>query len=266
MVDIKSYFEKNCYDLDEKAIYSLDKQDNGPINNVIVNLNEHCYGVHIYEDKEFIEYLLFYIDNRNGLSGIGLLNSLKLDIKTRTTVTIEFCKLVNEKYPHADIVDIFNTLQTYSRSTFEKLGFFTFGNEIRNLVDSYNFVGLVSGKRGVIAFPTMEKIELYRWFFNEDADFVQVDQSRKKKIYLLLDSKNNLIKIGQSYTPDLREKTLQGVAPNWDLITTWIAPIIEEKKLHKMFEDKRSRGEWFDLDFTDLKKIKKYMNKYKNCL
>lgn len=267
MTDIQAYFDKNLYRLDENAIYHLNEQDNGPINNVIKNLDEHCYGVHIYDDKEEIEYLIFYIDNKFKLSGLALYISIELDFVQRTLFTIEFCKLVNDKFPHANIVDTFNTIQNQARSLFEKMGFFTIGNELENIVGNRNAEILVSGGKGIMKFPTMDKKNLYRWFFNEKKNFIKTNESNEvKKIYLLLDSTNNLIKIGQSYYPTTREKTLQGISPEWDLITTWIAPISVEKELHKKFQNKRTRGEWFDLSFSDLKEIKQYMSKYKNSL
>lgn len=263
MININSYFDKFFYDLNRDAIYSLNKQDNGPINNVISHLANQCYGVHIYDDKDQIEYLIFYIDHKNELSGLALLLSLELDLNTRTSFTIEFSKLICDKYPHKDIVDVFNSLQSQLRSIFEKMGFFTVGNEIDNIPKGS--VGMLPfGSKGMICFPTLDKLSVYRWFFDENTNDIFVDRSKSKKVYLLLDSKNNLIKIGQSINPKLREKTLQGINPEWDLITTWVAPISEEKRLHKLFENKNSRGEWFNLNFNDLKIIKKEMEKHKS--
>ncbi len=268
MENIESYFDNNFYNLDRQAIFSLNKQDNGPINNVISNLKDHCYGVLIYDDKEYIEYFIFYIDNHDGLKGVGLMLNLKLNLTTRTVYTIEFCKLVNDRFPYTDVVDTFNTIQVQARSVFEKMGFFTFGNELDKIVKDRNAIAMVPGSKGILKFPTFDKVSLYRWFFDESEEYVEIDETKTKKVYLLLDSVNNLIKIGQSLNPNLREKTLHGISPKWDIITTWIAPVSEERKLHKLFEHKRKRGEWFDLSFSDLKVIKEKMGKYKNknCL
>lgn len=263
MVNINSYFDEFCYDLDRESIYLLNKQDNGPINNVISHLSNQCYGVHIYDDKDQIEYLIFYIDHKYELSGLALLLSLSLNLNTRTSFTIEFCKLICDKYPHKDIVDVFNCLQHQLRSVFEKMGFFTLGNESKDLPKGS--VGMAPlNSKGFISFPTLDKLSVYRWLFDENIDDLDVDSSKSKKVYLLLDSKNNLIKIGQSINPKLREKTLQGINPEWDLITTWVAPISEEKRLHKLFESKKTRGEWFNLNFNDLKIIKQEMGKHKS--
>jgi len=268
MSDIQTYFDQNYFILNEEAIYSINEQDSGAITNVIRNLEEHCYGVLIYDDKEFIEYLIFYIDNSCGLQGLSLMLSLKLDTNTRTAYTIEFCKLICDKFPNIDIVDAFNTIQSQTRTLFEKLNYFTISNELDKVVDNKEAVLLAPpGVKGVIYFPVMNKLELYNWFFSKDVEFeIDTNNERIKKVYLLLDPDNNLIKIGQSFYPSLREKTLQGVSPKWDLIAKWIAPIEEEKYLHNLFSNKRVRGEWFDLNFNDLRKIKEYMSKYKNSL
>lgn len=262
MTKIQEYFNEHCFEYDRDYIYALNEQDNGPINNVISHLEEHCYGFQIFDDKKYIEYTIFYIDSKYELGGFGFELSLELDNETRVAYTIEFCKLINDKYPHADIVDTFNTFQSQLRSGFEKFGFYTIGNELSKF-QGKNGTAIFPPSKGIMFFPKINKKEFYRWFFNENVTDVQTDETKIKKIYLILDSGNNLIKIGQSYYPKTREKTLQGVSPKWDLITTWVAPVSEETNLHKKFEHKRTRGEWFDLDFSDLKEIKEYMSKYK---
>ena len=78
----------------------------------------------------------------------------------------------------------------------------------------------------------------------------------------MFNSRNNLIKIGQSIHPNFREKTLQSQEPEIVVLAIWQAPKMVEKELHKLFHEKRKRGEWFDLDFNDLKEIKTRMEKY----
>ncbi len=70
-------------------------------------------------------------------------------------------------------------------------------------------------------------------------------------------------KIGQSFTPKFREKTLMGQEPSINVITAWIAPISVEKELHRKFESKNTRGEWFNLTFKDCEVIKSHMENYK---
>lgn len=37
----------------------------------------------------------------------------------------------------------------------------------------------------------------------------------------------------------------------------------DESHLHKMFKDKRDRGEWFDLSAKDIQKMKSYLEEVK---
>lgn len=261
MIDSQLYFDENFYSLDKEAIFKLNEHDNGPINNVIAHLEKHCYGFIIYENKKPVEYLIYYINRSKDLNGFAFKLSLKLDTQVRVGLTIDFCKFLCKEYPDEDFVETFNTFQNLLRGGFEKIGYFTLGNEINDLPkDSIAFAPY---GEGFVLFPTLEKLTVYRWIFDEDPQNIEIDTSKTKKVYLLLDSQNNLIKIGESFYPNLREKTLQGINPHWDLITTWVAPVSEEKYLHKFFKNKRVRGEWFNLNFNDLQLIKEKMKKYK---
>ena len=44
------------------------------------------------------------------------------------------------------------------------------------------------------------------------------------------------------------------------LLACWKAGPESEKILHSEFKTKRQRGEWFELDFKDIKAIREYMN------
>ena len=83
--------------------------------------------------------------------------------------------------------------------------------------------------------------------------------------------RNGYIKIGYtSKDPVFREKTLQSEEPEIELIFSFYGlPMKEEKNLHKHFDDKRIRGEWFKLSELDIYKAKdflknKYIDKNKN--
>lgn len=76
-------------------------------------------------------------------------------------------------------------------------------------------------------------------------------------VYLMKDETNGYHKIGISNRPEYRERTLQSEKPTIVLLcakefpTRIIAEAIESA-LHKAFEDKRLRGEWFALDEKDV--------------
>ena len=79
-------------------------------------------------------------------------------------------------------------------------------------------------------------------------------------VYLMEDTANGYHKIGISNHPEYREGTLQSEKPTIELIcakrypSRLIASAIESS-LHKAFENKHIRGEWFDLTLEDVKDI-----------
>lgn len=78
-------------------------------------------------------------------------------------------------------------------------------------------------------------------------------------IYLMRDGHSGLYKIGRSITPKIREKTLLSQAPLVELHVYWKdQPESEEAYLHARFDDKRQRGEWFELDDADVDFIYHY--------
>ena len=80
-------------------------------------------------------------------------------------------------------------------------------------------------------------------------------------VYLMHDSSNGFYKIGMSNNPEYRESTLQGEKPTIEKVcerkypSRKIAASIESS-LHKVFDAKRIRGEWFRLEPVDVWQIK----------
>jgi hypothetical protein len=79
----------------------------------------------------------------------------------------------------------------------------------------------------------------------------------KTNLYVMIDRHTGYSKIGRSEAPLKREKTLLSQAPLIELLFYFGAPLAMEVELHKTFESKRIRGEWFDLMQEDLDYIKK---------
>ena len=75
----------------------------------------------------------------------------------------------------------------------------------------------------------------------------------------MIDKNTGYYKIGKSTNPNLRERTLQSEKPTIEMIFNKEAKQSDEKKLHEMFKENRIRGEWFDLNGSDLIKIKNYL-------
>ena len=78
-------------------------------------------------------------------------------------------------------------------------------------------------------------------------------------VYIMEDLRNKSLKIGHSKTPTKRERTLQSEAPEMILRFAIPADEDEERKLHKRFEAKRQRGEWFSLTADELLWIVSYL-------
>ena len=84
-------------------------------------------------------------------------------------------------------------------------------------------------------------------------------------VYLMYDSSNGYYKIGISNQPEYREKTLQSEKPTIEKICAKAFPNRAiaraiESALHKTYESKRIRGEWFSLDIDDIKSIISTLN------
>ena len=79
-------------------------------------------------------------------------------------------------------------------------------------------------------------------------------------VYLMYDTTNGYFKIGISNNPEYRERTLQSEKPTIEKICAkeypnrTIASAIESA-LHKAYDSKRIRGEWFALDANDINAI-----------
>ncbi len=78
-------------------------------------------------------------------------------------------------------------------------------------------------------------------------------------VYLMKNLRNSYMKIGfTTKHPQYREATLQSQEPEIELVKFWEATIDDERQLHSMFDKKRLRGEWFELNSNDIKKIEHY--------
>jgi len=77
-----------------------------------------------------------------------------------------------------------------------------------------------------------------------------------QKTYLIKNSRNGLYKIGKSYNPNFREKTLQSEEPDINMVKVWEYDI--EEFLHRKYNDCRVRGEWFKLNKSQVNFICKH--------
>ncbi len=90
---------------------------------------------------------------------------------------------------------------------------------------------------------------------------VQTYISRFTYIYLIKDERTGYTKIGRSDSPLdrlknlIKQDTLMPEANNFTMLFAWADYAYKEKQLHKQFESVRVRGEWFNLDASDINEI-----------
>jgi hypothetical protein len=91
--------------------------------------------------------------------------------------------------------------------------------------------------------------------FNEMFDFSR-NTFDKAYLYLMYEASTGFYKIGASKNPNSRERTLQSQKPDIKLLYntrfTKKKAFSIEQKLHRLFDMKRVRGEWFALTEEDL--------------
>lgn len=96
--------------------------------------------------------------------------------------------------------------------------------------------------------------------YHLELDVPSMAENESCYVYLMLDVSNGYYKIGISNRPEYREKTLQSEKPTIEMICAKkypnrsVASAIESA-LHKAYESKRLRGEWFTLDANDVNAI-----------
>ncbi len=87
-------------------------------------------------------------------------------------------------------------------------------------------------------------------------------KKKKKKveyIYMMRNNRNGYTKIGVSNNPEYRENTLQSQEPDVELIwkKKFNNAYCKERELHEAYNEKRIRGEWFNLTDLDIEEISK---------
>lgn len=256
-------FEKRIGELSEKDILELSKYDNS-IFNVLRDIHKEAFGTFVWDDsKQNFDYFLTYITKVNGKVE-GCILKLQPLIKNRneltTCLSAYICKRFNRTKPN----EIFNAYQDQQRSLFERLGYWTYGNELaKELNTKSGEIMLPPGLKGIIFVPFADVPVLEQSSKNLKTA-IQKNQSARNDIhyvYIMFNKHNKYHKIGRSIKPEYRERTLQGQEPDIELVEKWIASAEVERTLHRKYKEKRMRGEWFDLTENDVEEIKIFMQK-----
>lgn len=259
--NIQEFISSHITKLNEEAILKLNSASNDVgLNNVVVGLNKHCYGLWLIDDGNESKYQMFYINSDQKLEGD--LIELTTDLDNRDEIVLYFSHFLTDKYKDLDTIDLYNSFQNLIRGMFEKIEYYTITTQDIENYSNFNSKLIVKDKKGIIVFQTISKGDYYRRYFgNKD---LPKEPEIGQYVYLMLNKRNGFIKIGRSKSPMFREKTFQAEEPDIELISFWKAPNKYEKILHNSFTSKRQRGEWFELNFKDLQRIKEIMVEFEN--
>jgi len=253
--ELISRFDEITYSLSEEDIFELDKNDNGPLHNVIARINKYCYGVRLFEEEKGIVLEMFYVTHNNNLEGYII--QLPLDEKKYFHLLLRFTGMLADKYKEVNEIIAFNTFQVKVRGFLEKLGFFTTTSQELKPFNGKNAVMISTAEQGIKNIILIDPTNFYRNFFNNI--YSQEISEKSEFVYLMVNNGTGYIKIGRSKNPRYRERTLYSQEPVIFIIALWRCEKKIEKDLHEKFKEKRIRGEWFDLKLRDLKDLEIYM-------
>ncbi|TRW21974.1 GIY-YIG nuclease family protein [Flavobacterium zepuense] len=255
-ITIEDKFHASCFTLKKEDILKFDKEDNGPINNVLIGIEHHCYGVRFFDDRHGLSVEMFYIN------GKGLLKGDIIQLQVRDPqyyqLLLRFCVLLADDYKEVNALIAFNTFQNKLRGFLEKRGIFTVTSLELRQFKGQSAVMVSPSPRGIVKIDFINQKEFYVDFFNKIAN--KPIEKGKEHVYLMVNNDTGLIKIGRSNNPVYRERTLHSKEPSVHRIAMWCCEQNIEKKLHIIFKDKRIRGEWFRLSLADLIEIEKFMD------
>lgn len=134
-----------------------------------------------------------------------------------------------------------------------------FGGEMHNY---HNIELLQTALKSMFAdyFEIVTKFENYKPLKRIELTNIKLSEETCY-LYLMKDLANGYYKIGISSNPSYREKTLQSEKPTIELIISKEFPNRKiatsfESALHKSYQHKRLRGEWFELNIIEIEEIK----------
>lgn len=258
MDSIKNEFQELCFALGHDEILKISNSNSDiSLNNVIVGIESECFGFMLLDESSEFEYQLFYVNGEKELRGFLL--QMSLNNPNRENLVFMFSNYLSQEFPELDSIDVFNTFQQHTRGALEKEKYFTMTSSQAQKFEGKNSSIIVKGK-GFEIITLIDKIKALREYFG-NRHTIEVKEN-ENYIYLMLNKRNGLLKIGTSIHPKFRERTLQSQEPEVFLLSIWAAPRVIEKELHKMFHDKKERGEWFKLKSKEIRIIKERMDEF----
>lgn len=244
-------YPKNIYFIDYDDIIELSKWDNAQIGNVVRGLHEECYIILSENNLKTIRF--DYINGSNKLTGRGI--EITFNHNRFYDELLLFCVYISKEFNKNDPLGIYYTFTGHLRTILEQNDYLTIlSSELNKYKD-----GFIMGPQKIEIIKIIEK----RDFFKEilKPNHIKV-KDNKTYLYLALNEDTNLFKIGYSKNPIFREKTLQSQEPNIFNIKIWECERKVETKMHRLFREKRVRGEWFNLNIDDLIELNNQLEIY----
>ncbi len=186
-----------------------------------------------------------------------------LDLQKDLKLGFHGSKLRMMQLEQANIVDIEIRTYTYVSKTGEKFPSDFKWYFYKRVVNSQKNLDKVLQDMESLKENVMTRDEISKSFDEESEKDNKVDDSCY--LYLMKDFNTGFHKIGISNSPEHREKTLQSEKPTIEMVcnkkysSRRMARSFEQA-LHKTFSEKRVRGEWFDLDISDVEEIESTLN------
>lgn len=256
---VKCEFIDLCFFIKDKTRYTVLGMEMTPVNScTFININfEYCDGKY---------FLLLFYDNRklkisNNCALLLLLdNGDIITLKPTKKPKDQICKF---QLTTTDLNKLETTFFKKWRITDEE-------GELLKQADNNCCARINADNNEDISCEVFKQFIIdFRKVVLENAPKEELEEQheitdniqRTCHVYLMIDTTNNFHKIGISNSPKYREHTLQSDKPTIELICSKEYPSREiaeaiESALHRVFASKRIRGEWFNLDTTDIENIK----------
>lgn len=248
------YFQEKYYKLDLAALSDLNKRT--PTEGLIRflnGLNDFVFCSFVVNEDQSGEEMIHYMYAEYEIEFSCFVLPVPTEYpKTGELITV-FAREITILNLKRDFFEVYNTLQHQRETILESLGYFTFDP------DTSPSGTIITIGQKIIPVHKLDRIWFYKNQFKDINHEAIKFQDQEKYVYLMVDDTNGLIKIGSSKNPKFREGTLQSKEPKIFLIAYWKAPKQIENELHRMYQSKRRRGEWFRLTISELDEIKQFM-------
>lgn len=203
-------------------------------------------GNHIYNQNKNILRFPLSKEALNSLTNNGL-SSIYIESSDKTNkTTFKSCTL--KKTKRFESFTMYATIYDY---ILKKLGLY---DSIPNMLDNVRIGQEITNCKEINDNMNQN--------ISEIEENVQLCKNNEEcYVYLMHDTLNNFYKIGISKTPQYRERTLQSEKPSIEILYAKKYPnrrlaYAIEQALHKVFSEKKIRGEWFNLSEADIAMLK----------